>query len=121
MNRSRQVGYALVALCIGLVAAMALSVPIITAQIRATQVENTKKSDERDETLALMQDCVQPTGECFKRGQRRTAKAVGEIGAGNILAVVCALQVPNGTPFDAALDQVSQCVADRLARPPKKP
>lgn len=67
-------------------------------------------------TLQRVNDCTQPTGKCYRDGQKRTERAVSDIGAGNILAVVCALQVPDDTPFDVALRRVSECVADELAK-----
>lgn len=75
--------------------------------IRSTQTHN-------GSTLHAINDCTQPTGECYQRAQDQTAQAVGQIGAANILAVVCALQVPNGTPLNQALDQVTACVAAKL-------
>lgn len=88
---------------------------VVVAQIRSSQVARAPKTDA---TLAAIRDCTEPTGECFKRGQERTAEVVGQIGAGNILAVVCALQVENGTPLNQALEQVTQCVARKLRATP---
>jgi hypothetical protein len=99
-----------------MVAAILVLLLVLLGRVRGTQVDNTQKADERDATLLAIQDCTQPSGECYKRGQKRTAAAVGDIGAANILTVVCALNVPNGTPLQEALDQVTQCVADRLSR-----
>lgn len=79
--------------------------------IRTTQGRNV-------ETLRIVRDCTQVGGDCYQKSQQRTAKAVGDIGAGNILAVVCALQVPDDTPLEKALDQVTACVTKRLAEQP---
>lgn len=114
-HRARALIYGLTALAVGLVVAMLLSVPIVTAQIRATQLDRQPQTEKNDETLAVIRDCTQPTGQCFKDGQKRTAEAVSQIGAGNILAVVCALAVPDGTPTNVALEQVTECVTKRLA------
>lgn len=92
---------------------------IVTAAVNSTESNERGESREgqvqaNDQTLAIIKDCTNTGGECFKANQRRLAQAVSDIGAGNILAVVCALRVPNGTPLDVALDQVTSCVAERL-------
>jgi hypothetical protein len=88
---------------------------VIVGQVRNTQVDRLPQTEKNDATLALIKDCTEPSGECFKRSQRRTAKAVTQIGAGNILAVVCALDVPDDTPTNVALELVTECVTARLA------
>jgi hypothetical protein len=63
-----------------------------------------------NQTLTVVKDCTDPAGDCYKDGQKRTTQAVGNIAANNILAIVCALQVPDGTPLREALTQVTACV-----------
>lgn len=92
---------------------------ILSSAVNSSETNERGESREKqtavnDQTLRIIRDCTEPSGECFKRGQKATAEAVSQIGAGNILAVVCALNVPNGTPLEDALDQVTTCVADRL-------
>lgn len=87
-------------------------------QIRNTQLEGTPTGKKLVASADRILDCTEPTGgedSCYQRSQRATAEAVGQIGAANILAVVCALQVANGTPLDEALDQVTRCVSAKLA------
>lgn len=120
-GRLRSVVWTVAGLLAAALVASVLTAVVVVAQIRSDQVDNTAKSDKRDETLALIQDCTQPSGKCYKRGQRATAKAVGDIGATNILAVVCALQVPDSVPLKPAIRQVSDCVADQLAARRPKP
>lgn len=105
-------------------AALVLSL-VILFQVRATQqagspaVKAARDAAEAARaTNKQILDCLDPKGDedsCYQRSQDQTADAVGQIGAGNILAVVCALQVPNGTPLDAALEQVTNCVSAKLA------
>lgn len=97
---------------------------IIAAAVNATESNERGESREsqvqaNDQALTIIRDCTETDGACFKANQRRLADAVSDIGATNILAVVCALQVPNGTPLNTALDQVTACVVDRLKLQPK--
>lgn len=114
----RTVAWAAIGLLVGVLAAAALSVPVLTAQIRATQVDNTQKADERDKTLRavqrgnrLIEDCVRPNGKCYERGQRQTAKAVGDINRVVILAAACASQMPG-----ASTDAIQRCVVEGLEK-----
>lgn len=93
-----------------------VAVVVLALSIRSTQIEGTPTGKKLMASSNRILDCTDPSGECFKQGQRRTAKAVGDINAASLLVVVCALQVPNGTPLNEALDQVSTCVAKRLAK-----
>lgn len=116
----RRLWWTLIGILAGCIIAAVLTAVVVTAQIRSSQVDNTAKSDSRDEALAIVKGCVQPQGACNKRNQQRLAGAIADIGAANILTVVCALQVSNGTPLDQALDEVTSCVAERLnATPPQ--
>lgn len=83
-------------------------------QVRRTQIEGTPTGRKLVAASDQILSCTDPTGECYQEGQRRTATAVSDISASNILAVVCALDVPNGTPLNQALQQVTDCVAQRL-------
>ena len=94
---------------------------VTITQIRSTQLEGTPTGKKLVRSADRILDCTDPDGQCYKDGQERTAQVVGDIGAGNVLAVVCALQVPNGTPLQQALDEVTECVADRLAERAKTP
>lgn len=99
----------------GILFASLLVVPIVVSQIRVTQIDNTEKSDQRDETLLAIQDCTQPAGKCFKRGQRRTAQAVAQLLTGNVNALACAMQVPEGTSVDDTVAMIRDCLV-RLDR-----
>lgn len=95
-----------------------LAAAVVTIfQVRSTQLEGTPLGKQLASSANRILDCTDSAGDCYQRGQKRTASAVQQIAAGNILAVVCALQVPNGTPLDRAIDQVTACVAERLSKP----
>lgn len=87
----------------------------IAVEIRGTQLDGTPTGKKLVASADRILDCTDPKGKCAQRNQQATADYLGQIGAGNILAVVCALQVPNGTPLEQALHQVTDCVADQLA------
>lgn len=38
-------------------------------------------------------DCTQPTGKCYKRGQKKTGKAVGSIGLTSVAAASCSVHI----------------------------
>jgi len=84
-------------------------------QVRGTQLEGTPTGRKLVASADRTLDCSEPTGECYQRNQKRLVAVIGEIGAANILTVVCALNVPDGTSIDAAVEQVTQCVTNRLA------
>jgi hypothetical protein len=118
-SRVRAVVWVLIGVMAATVIALVLVAASLTAQIRQTQLEGTPTGKKLVAASDRILDCTDPAGgrdSCYQRNQRRTAEAVGQIGAANILTVVCALNVPNGTPLQEALDQVTQCVADRLSR-----
>lgn len=114
-GRGRQVLYGLVALAVGLLLAMVLSLPIITAQIRATQVDNTQKSDARDETLEIIKDCTQVGGRCYQRGERRTADVLASAQRIILISAACAVDLNPSDPVDVRVQQITSCVTDRLA------
>lgn len=111
MTRRRALAWALVGLGIGFVIVAALSVPVILGQIRITQVDNTQRAEQDSEALLIIKDCTQPAGKCFKRGQRATAKAVGDINQVVILAAACAPLTPGD------VDAITACIVDGLAKP----
>lgn len=38
-------------------------------------------------------DCTQPTGKCYKQGQKRTGEAVGSIGMTSVAAASCSVHI----------------------------
>lgn len=82
----------------------------LVEEIRRAQVTNTQTLNNSDETLQVVKDCTQPTGQCFKDGQARTAEAVSSINQVVILAAACASQEHGQT-----VATIQQCVIDRLA------
>ena len=108
----------LVLACLGLLV-------VLLGQVRNTQLEGSPTGKRLLESSDRVLDCTdagdptsdppRPAGDCYVQNQKRTRDVVGDIGATNILAVVCALDVPDGTPTDRALRQVTKCVTDRLA------
>lgn len=121
-DTKRTFAWAVIGLLVGLLAAAVLSVPVVTAQIRATQVENTAKNDARDETLEVVkriakriESCTTPGKPCSKRGERRTARAVGDIGNLVVLAAACASGLPYDLSTDARIREITKCMTVRMA------
>ena len=97
----------------GLLASVLLGL-VVVAQIRTDQVERQPQLKSDSETLAAIQDCTEPGGECFKRAQKRTADAVGDINEVVIAAAACAAGVDSSLPVGQRISVITECVADRL-------
>lgn len=69
-------------------------------------------------TQQTIRGCVDPDGECSKRGQEQTAKAVGDLNRVTILAAACAGELPPGLTVDQRVDLISACITKRLAERP---
>lgn len=117
-NRRPLLG-AVAGLLIGLLVAGFLVLTIrtwsLTDDIRASQVVNANARKSSDDTLHAIQDCTQPSGECFQRGQKRTASAVGDINKVVILAAACSVGLPASLTVDERQSSIQSCVIDGLA------
>jgi hypothetical protein len=78
-----------------------------TQAIRETQVNNRV-------LLNTIRDCTQPTGECYRAGQKRTGDAVATINRVVILAAACAAVTTGTEPQVEA--RIHACVIDRMRR-----
>lgn len=78
-----------------------------TQAIRETQVNNRT-------LLNTINDCTQPTGKCYRAGQKRTGDAVASINRVVILAASCAVGENGREPQVEA--RIQACVIDRLRR-----
>lgn len=118
-QRHRPVVYALVAIAVGVLVVMVLALMVktwsLTDQIRSSQVNNTAARKSSDRTLAAIEDCTKPTGDCYQRGQKRTAAAVGDINRVVILASACSSGLSPDLSIEDRQARIQQCVIDRLA------
>jgi hypothetical protein len=87
----------------------------LTDQIRDSQKTNTGTLNASQRTLDAVEDCTQPSGECFQRGQKRTAAAVGDINRVVILAAACSVGLDQQLSVADRQDLISSCVINRLA------
>lgn len=83
--------------------------PAVKAATRAAESAKTA-AEASTETNDQILDCLNPTGECFKESQRRTA----DFGRLQVLAVVCATGIDATLPFDRRLALVNECVTEGL-------
>ena len=90
----------------------------LTDQIRESQKTNTGTLEATQQTLDAVNDCTQPTGKCFKRGQSQTAKAVGDINRVVVLAAACSVGLDQRLSVEERQSRISACVIDRLAAKP---
>lgn len=87
----------------------------VTDQIRESQKTNTGTLEASQRTLDTVNDCTQPSGDCFKRGQKRTASAVGDINRVVILAAACSVGLDTRLSVSERQTLIQSCVIDRLA------
>lgn len=107
-SRVRRVTWALLGVAMGGLIGSLLVGVVVIAQVRLDQQSNSR-------TLEIIEDCTQPTGECYKDGQRRTTKAVGDINRVVIAAAACAADVDPSAPIGKRIATITACVSDRLA------
>lgn len=118
-RRARRVLYVSVAigtalLVIGFAYAMAALLGL-TQAVRDTQLEGTPTGRKLVASADRILDCTEPEGECFKQGQERTAKAVGDINRVIVLAAACAAGLPDGLSDNQRVIRTQQCLIDQLA------
>ena len=81
-----------------------------TSAIRKAQVTNGRTLDTSVETLRLIRDCTDPSGECYKRGKRQTADAVSSINNVVILAAACSAGLPPHLSVPERQTRIQSCV-----------
>lgn len=115
----RRVGWAIVYLCVAVViigtVGVLVRITTLTEAVRDTQLEGTPTGKKLVASADRILDCTEPQGQCFKRSQERTAKAVGDINRVIVLAAACSVGLDRGMTVDQRQIQIQQCVIDRLA------
>lgn len=62
-------------------------------------------------------DCVQPTGTCFKRGQKQTGEIVGSVNQVSTLAAACAADPSvGGLTITARISAIDACIRDHFQK-----
>lgn len=77
----------------------------LSLQIRQTQTDGTPTGKRIVALQETINDCVNPKGECFKRGQARTADAIATLNLGALYAVYCVDHNPS-----AEIAKIQACV-----------
>lgn len=106
-----------------IIAGLLAIVGLVALQNRGISRDAAESAGAARTTSAQLQDCVVPTGTCYRNGQARTGRAVLDISRTQLYIVECARalpveEYPPGPKFDAAFER---CVAARLALPPAVP
>ena len=94
----------------GVLVGVLVGILIVGGVVLVVQIREATTSTNKTSKAVL--DCTTPGGECFKRGRRATAKAVGDINRVIVLAASCA-----DRPGDQTRRQIERCVLRQLAQP----
>lgn len=87
-----------------------------STEIREAQVNNTTLLQNTDDTLALMLDCTDPAGECYKRGQASQSSAIEDITLISIYAAACA-----DKPAEQTTQEIEDCILAEIESADRKP
>lgn len=79
--------------------------------IRGTQLHTASLAEETHRNTALIQSCVNPDGDCYKRGQRRTGDAVNTLNQTIVLSASCTAHIAVATH---GLEGISQTALTKL-------
>jgi hypothetical protein len=115
----RGIRYAVVGLLLGIFVLLVLwrvaQTAQLVAEIRHAQQTNTKTLDNSHETLRVIEDCTQPAGTCYRRGQSQTASAVSSINRVVVLAAACSVGLSHDLSVVQRQQAIQSCVISRLA------
>lgn len=125
---------ATVATRVTIVGALILAAIIVTLQLQATfstnkvargiadqQKTNTSNVATIKAIARQIESCTTPGEPCSERGQRQTAKAVGDINRVVILAAACSVGLDQSLSVTQRQDRIQSCVIDRLATADPQP
>lgn len=86
-----------------------------STMIRQQQKTNTSTLNSAERTAKLVEDCTTPGGDCYKRNQRSTSSAVGDIGRVTVLAAACGAEL-DGTEMTVPqrADRIQACIVRQL-------
>lgn len=82
----------------------------LTVAIRQTQTDGTPTGRRIVALQETITDCVTPTGECYKRAQKRTGDAIATLNLATLYAVYCVDRNPH-----ADIPSIQACVRDLYA------
>lgn len=76
--------------------------------VRQTQLDNARRAEDTRELAEQIKSCTTPGGECFQRGEKRTAAAVGAIGVVNKRSAAAAAScAQTRSKYQAILDCIN--------------
>jgi hypothetical protein len=107
-RKLRPVLGALTAIGAGVLAILLLTLIVRTWSL-ADAIRETQKSNTG--AVKLIRDCTDPSGDCYKRGQKQTAVAVADINKISVYAAACA-----DRPGVQTASEIYACVVERLAQ-----
>lgn len=116
-NRVRAVVWALIGTLLAAIAAAIFISAALMGQVRQTQLDGTPLGRKLQESSDRILDCTQPTGECFKDGQKRQAGALATVQQITILAAACSATVSPDEPLARRIASITKCVNAGLIQP----
>ena len=107
----------LVVLLIILVAFVVALQLYTTLAVRQTQVYNTARAKDTQTLAEQIRSCTTPGGECYDRGQKQTAKAVGTIGVTQQAAAAAGAYCATHKPVPDSKRAMLRCVKAQMRKP----
>lgn len=95
---------------VGVMAVVLIQLYTILA-IRNTQQEGSPTTKRLIAIAEQIDSCTNPEGDCYKRGQEQTAKAIVGINKGTLLVIVAALSCSADGITDQ--EQLARCTIER--------
>lgn len=93
--------------------------PTLNSAERAAVAAEEAAKDAKH-TAKLVEGCVNPKGKCAQRGQKQTAKAIGDIGQLQVNAVACAFTETAGAeviPPEELARRIAACLGELSGGP----
>lgn len=127
--RRRRIGWAVLYLCVAVfifgIVGVLVRINALAESVRDTQLEGTPTGKKLVASADRILDCTDAEGECAKRNQERTAKAVADL-TGNltrvvVLASACSSNLSDRLSVRQREVAIQSCIIDRLAqeKPPE--
>jgi hypothetical protein len=108
VRKARPIGGAVVGVLVGVIVLGMIYLGVQTYSLASSIREQQKTNSSTNATIL---DCTEPSGECYRKSQERTAAVVADIGKVSAYASACA-----DRPGVQGEAEVLACVLERLKK-----